>query len=50
MFLQEARVARVLRIGRRVPLFDAVLLAGEFERIPQECEAKDTGGSCKLDV
>ncbi len=41
-FSKDARVARIVWIRGRVSLDDALLLAGEFERVEEEGNAEDT--------
>ena len=44
MFRKDFGVARVVRISRGVSVFDALFLAVEFERIPEQGDAEDAEG------
>jgi len=50
MLGQDARMARVARVGRGMSLVDTTLLAGKFERIPEQGDAKNTEKSGKWTV
>ena len=50
MLRQDFGVTWVERVGRCTSLFNALLLAGEFERVPEQGDAEDAEGSGEWQV